>query len=518
MRPLSIQKLIVIRIFFIIIAHVIIINAFGQNDEDKEPADYIEQPERLELTIDPDDEDYFIVSAEQDGLFIFKETNDRGKKGFFWEFTQVDTLLKEQWKKRYLIPYGIDFLGWDYSLGQVHLLFNKPGGRDYRDYTLYNFDVASGDTTQHTVSMEFNVRLSEFEVVGNAVIMGGYYNYRPVIVHYDIKERRARVLPGYYNKKAELLDIETDDKKRQFNVLLSELSLTKKNTIGLKTFNEEGEMLQNQVLEPDDDHSLIFGQSTKLDNGIQYISGTYADRKSSFSKGVYTAKIDDGQQQYLKFYSYPDLENFFSYMSARRQEKVKERIKRRRVKGKKVRLNYRLLVHDVIRLEDEYIMIGEAYYPKYAPSYYGPMHSEYSYNQFADGIEGYRYTHAVIIAFDASGNVNWDNSFEINDVLATSLQQYVHVAAQGNEIVLLYMFEDEIRSKLIKGSEVLEGKTFNPIELKFDDDVIADEYKNVGGLEKWYGNSFYAYGIQRIKKEGSRRNRKIFYINKIVYR
>lgn len=493
-------------------------SSLAQKKEERLESSFIEQPSRIELDISDDDQDYMIVPAEEDGLLVFRETYNRGDGGFFWEFNHLDTTLTNQWTKTFPLPYGSFFMGHDYSLGNVFILLGTVRGRSFDQFQLLGMNLATGDTVNHIVDIGFPVDLKEFEVVGDMAIFGGYANYRAVIVLYNLTDRKKKVLPGFYNMRSELLDIKTDDDNRQFSVLMTDRFRAKNQSIQLKTYDDKGFILQSSKLDPGREKNLIYGQSTKFNEGSQYISGTFAQRRSSYSKGVYMAKFEDNQQEYLKYFNYADLENFFSYMSAKRRDRVKERIKRRKIKGKRVRLNYRLLVHDVLKLGDVNILIGEAYYPKYVLSTYGPLHLEYYRDTYGTGIEGYRYTHAVVIAFNESGDIVWDNSFEINDILTLDLKQFVHVAGDEDRIVLLYMYEGEVRSKLIEGNEVVEGKTYNPIRLKFEDDIIESKADNVEGLEKWYGNSFYAYGIQRIVKGSDRKRREIFYINKISYK
>lgn len=484
---------------------------------EKREASYLEQPNRIEFDINPSDQDFIIVPAEDRGLVIFKETAERGDKGFLWEFNHVDTLLEKRWSKNLLLPYGSFYMGHDYSLGNVYILLGTVSGRSFSDFSLLGLNLQSGDTIMRTVDIGFPVNLNEFEVVGDMAIFGGYANYRPVVLLYNFKTRKKTVLPGFYNNKSQLLDIKTNDEYNNFSVLMTDKFRAKNQTITIKTFDGDGKLIQKNILDPGEDKNLIYGQTASLVDGTQYLSGTYAIRKSSYSKGVYVAKFKDNEQRYLNYYLYSELENFFSYMSAKRQTRVKERIKRRKIKGKKVRLNYRLLVHDVVQMGENNILIGEAYYPKYVLSTYYPLNLQYGNDRYGSGIEGYKYTHAVLIAFDKDGKVIWDNSFEINDILSLDLKQYVHVAGDDDRIVLLYMYEGEIRSKLIEGNEVIEGKTYNPIKLQFQDDIVESEQEDVSGLEEWYENSFFAYGVQRILKEGDRRRREIFYVNKIVY-
>jgi hypothetical protein len=299
---------------------------------------------------------------------------------------------------------------------------------------------------------------------------------------------------------------------------MTEQTKEKLATISVKRFNAEGDLLQNTMVEPLSNSSILYGHVINVPGQKQLVVGTFSHRRSSYSRGIYIASLDPVSQESpkLKYYNYGDLKNFFNYMKAKRAERVKQRVERRKIKGKKLRFNYRLIVHDIINENGNYLMVGEAYYPKY---------SNYSQYSFFPGygnlaFEGYKYTHAVVIAFDHQGKLLYDNSFEINDELSYQLDQLVNINIQDKKVILLYTYEDVIRSKIIQGDQVLEGKAFNEIELAFDNDIIRNNNSKVGGLKKWYGNYFFAYGVHKLKNiasNGVEINREVFYINKIIY-
>ena len=238
------------------------------------------------------------------------------------------------------------------------------------------------------------------------------------------------------------------------------------------------------------------------------------------SRGIFIARISPTGDQIINYYNYADLKNFFNYMKARRRKRVTERIERRKIKGKKNKFNYHLLVHDVVPWKGRFIMVGEAFYPKYDHSmYYGYGVPYYGTSSLA--FEGYKYTHAVVLGFDRRGRLIWDNSFEINDVLSPRLEQFVHMSIGKEEIALLYLYENEIRSKIIKGNDVVEGKTYNELNLSFEYEIVEDEDTWMSGLEEWYNGNLFAYGVYRAKNPEKVKilpNQEIFFINKIVYK
>ena len=485
---------------------------------------FLKQPDRIEFEIDNRDGDFQIIPADENGLLVIKETRNRSRKGFEWNFNLVDSALNVNWTKQYPIPYGSSFLGYDYNEGGFYLLFGKS---EYKleDMMVMRLSLEKGDTTSYIVNTVFPVQLSTFEVVSNTIIFGGEANFRPVVMLYDMNEQKPQVLPGFYNNNSEIIDIRTNDQNKTFTVILNEKTIKNKVTVSIKTFDTKGNLLQTKALKTDYEKSLIDAVSTSFSNGEQYIAGTFAKRKSEFSRGIYLAKLQDGNQELIKYHNYADLNNFFSYMKVKRERRVKDRIKRRKDRGKKVKLNYRLLVHDIIERGDEYILIGEAYYPKYTTSNSGGYYTSstnYNYrNLWANpNFAGYNYTHAVVVGFDKNGNVLWDNSFEINDVLSMSLNKFVKVSVQEDKIVLLYIYENILRTKIIKENEILEGKSFDPIALKFQSDEIKETEKHMEGMDNWYDRNFYAYGVQNIKNlkdKDVKMNRKVFYINKIQY-
>lgn len=122
------------------------------------------------------------------------------------------------------------------------------------------------------------------------------------------------------------------------------------------------------------------------------------------------------------------------------------------------------------------------------------------------------------MGFDKNGRLLWDNSFEINDVKTFTLEQFVKMEIQDRKMVLLYLFDNQIRSKIIEGNEVVEGKTKKQIRTFFPDEIAKNEKSGTGKsrMDYWYSDYFYAYGVQQIvnAQNGERR---VFFINKISY-
>ncbi len=478
----------------------------------------VQQPLRVEVELQPNDDHYMVMSMQENGVVLFRELADRpDPRKRVWEVVRLDTLLQEVFIKNYFVDFETELVGYEYRDEHFYLLF-REGQYSKDDLKIIKINMLTREEQHFEIKQIVPITLTEFSIVGDAALLGGYVNFRPAMIHYSFELQKIKVLPGIYRNHSELLELDINDENNTFTILMTERTRDKRSTVSVKRFDARGELLQNVQLEPLPNSSILYGQTTNLPGKEQFIVGTYSHKRSTYSRGIFIARLDPNSSEppKPKYYNYGDLKNFFNYMKAKRAARVKQRVERRKIKGKKLRFNYRLLVHDIVQENGRFLMIGEAYYPKYgsysAFSYYP------GYGNMA--FEGYKYTHAVVIAFDQKGNLVYDNSFEINDVLTYQLEQLVSINLQEGNVILLYTYEDVIRSKIIQGNQVLEGKAFNEIELAFENDIIGNNNNKVGGLKKWYGDYFFAYGVQKIRNPNmiaAEMNREVFYINKIIY-
>jgi hypothetical protein len=92
----------------------------------------------------------------------------------------------------------------------------------------------------------------------------------------------------------------------------------------------------------------------------------------------------------------------------------------------------------------------------------------------------------------------------------------VKLEVQDDRIALLYLFENELRTKIIHNDQVLEGKSYKAIKTSSENEIVNKERTNFNRLEYWYKDYFYAYGVQDITNPATGK-RRVFFINKIRY-
>jgi len=478
------------------------------------------QSARLEIPLLRDDGEYEIVPAHESGVFLYRRfTADNLDQ---LEIFKLDTAFQQQWHGYLSIDKRSLIMGKRVENGKLYLLL-KQQNLSRNNMTLFAIEEHTGNYVQYPIKNIIPFSPTEFQVTQEAAIIGGYFNRVPVVLHYSFTTEKSRLLPGLLNESGELTQVKTYD-DGSFDVLISGKNFQRQQTIWIKNYDPTGELLRNYGLEPDENRNFLFARSLKTDNDMQVVAGVYGGRNPDYSKGLFIASIDPAGMQQVRYYNYGDLENFFKYMKAKREKRVKERIQRRKIKGKKIRFTYRFLVHELVPYNNQYVLLGEAFYPQYTTfdrSSSG-LFSPYAYasnGYFRDGriFDGYNYTHAVVMGFDQKGNLLWDNSFEINDVKTFTLEQFVKLEVQQDKIALLYLYENELRSKIIQDNKVLEGKSFEPLKTNSETEIVKKESKDPGKLEYWYGDYFYAYGTQEIINPRLGK-RKVFFINKVSYR
>lgn len=478
----------------------------------------VTQLKRLEIPINQDIEAYNVVPLDSSGIILYRSFGGPG--GGQLELTKLDTSLTQLWKGYVTVPAGFTLIKPKTTRDAVYFFFKSYAQNPA--FLVIAVSLADGRYANYSINNQVRFNPTEFAVSKNAVLIAGYFNFRPIVLHFSLKTGHSTLLPGFVNEPGELIQIKTYP-DGNFDVVVTARNASRKRCIWIRHFDNLGELIQTVAIEPDENKNLIFGRVASTGNNNQIVAGVYG-RSREYARGVFVADINSYGEYKIHYYNFADLKNFFHYMKAKREKRIKERIERRKIKGKRIKFNYRLMVHELIPYKDQFIMLGEAFYPRYSTrSYGGPMASSYSpwtygmsnrvYSPYRSDMvfDGYQYTHAIAIGFDKQGELSWDNSFEIDGIKVFQLDQFVKIFPAQEHIVLAYMFQNKLRSKIIKGDQVVEGTLQDPIKTGSDDEIIDTRSAK---LEYWYGNLFFGYGIQSVKSPlGGRR---VFFINKLA--
>lgn len=502
---------------------------------------------RLEIPVPTNADNFFTIPVRDDGVLLLTKM---GRSGY--SLVRFDTNLERQWQVDGTISDNLDYVNYSYDGKDVYLLFSKFKSNRYQVIKVY---VGPGFTEKFDIYSLDKLEISEFKASRDAVYIAGVVREQPVLLYTNLQTRQSKLLPSAMKGSAEIQSIEIDSINHRVNVTYS-VRKGKNYHLVVKSFDDNGRQDSQVILEPEEEFALLNGKLSPLSDTTQLMIGTYGYRsmqsatKGPVSQGIYMSQITPEEVLPTRYYSFTDFKNFFSFMSPRDQERKERQIQRKKEKGDDLKLNYQLLVHDLIPQGDQFILVAEAFQPTFrsqnnypyggmgspfgfggggfGSSMYSPygwgwglwsMNSWYSGSRGFFGnnqqvFDGWQYTHAVVAGFDKKGNLLWDNSFEIDNVKTMKLKEKVRTSMRDGLVTLFYSNNGTIRSKAVKGNLVVEGAQDKSIPTQKDGDKIRRNTND--DLEYWYDNYFLAWGYQRIQNEADGR-RNVFYLNKIAF-
>jgi hypothetical protein len=481
------------------------------------------QTARYELPALDEDSDYKVLPWDEHGLIIYKRVELTGNEDSF-HLIKLDSAVQEhwvssvsvskQWSLAYAKCYGT----------KAHFLFRPRLG--FGNFLLFSIDAESGSKQLSVIQNVIPFAPMFFEVSNKSLVIAGYYNYRPVAVHFSLVNGQSKLLPGFFNDLGELNQL-TINPDETIDVVVNMRDTEKRLSLWVMNFSADGAAIKNTIIHPPTDKHLLFGRMVKFEGDSAVVAGVYG-KNQEYSRGVFIASVNPAGEYRVRYYNFADLKNFFKYLRIPRQNRIQERIDRKRVKGKKVRFNYRLAVHEFVPYRDHYMLLGEAFYPVYKSNSYtsnkpGTNFGQYNFTsnwQRDIAFDGYRYTHAVSLGIARNGNLLWDNTFETKNIKSLTLDQHVHTL-RGDNVVMLYSFDNKIFTKIVRGTQVVTPKSEEEIKGKFDADRIRKYATETHQLEYWYGRFLISYGIQQVQNFETPHvalKRKVFFINKITYK
>ncbi len=483
--------------------------------------------QRIELPLHPGQNiPYRTTSLQENGLLVYGSILVDGHNAI--EVMRLDTTFQQVWHGYIQIDFGITLTLSKYYNGKIYLLL-KDRNNPRAELQVVAVNIATGAYVISFIKSQIPFIPTHFEITNTGALIGGHFNYRPLILFFNFGTTQSKILPGFFNEPGELDQLTIDD-DGTINVVVSGKNTTRRRSLWMRTYSASGDLVKTIVLQPEEDKNLLFGRTVGTANGSQVVCGVYG-RYTEYSRGIFTATIDPYGEYKLTYYNFGDLQKFFSYMRPRSEKRIKDKIARRKMKGKKLRFNYRILVSELIEHDDQFVMLGEAFYPHYSypnsarmmgPTSRWALMTPLGTPLYRGDLvfDGYQYTHAIVIGVGKDGTIKWDNTFEINDVRTFQLEHYVKILPQKDKISLLYLYDNAIRTKVIKGTDVLEGKSYDPLQMQFAADKVEARDTQQTKLEYWYGDVFYATGIQTIQNTADPRvrvSRRVFFINKIQY-
>ncbi len=506
---------------------------------------YSQSANRIEIPI-PNNMEIFSIPLGKKGVIVLSQTS-----GTTFNLKKYDTELNQNWTLNGSISNNLDYVTHSYDGKHVYLLFSKYNSNSYEIVKIF---PGPGFIEKFKIFSIDKIEISDFEATDNVVFLSGMVKSAPVILYTDLINKKSKVLPTAFKGIAEVQSMETDTTSGRINITFA-VGKAKEYQLVVKSFDLAGMPVSEIQLDPEDDFAMLNGRLNTVGTNNQIMFGTYGykntigSQKGPYSQGIYLTKIDDNEITETKFYDFTDFKNFFSFLNPKQRERQEKKVADKKEKGKDLKLSHRMLVHEVIKQDDKYILVAEAFFPEYkynnnfyspygssfgnfSPFYssyfnpyrwgygnwglYSPFSNYYGYRGFGNReiFDGWKYTHGIVAAFDKNGNLLWDNNIELKNIKTQTLKEKVKVKVEGEYITMSYADRGDIFSKTFKNGVVIGELKGKPVASQKEGDSVRRT--STDDIELWYENFFLATGVQRITNEDEGR-RNVFYLNKVSF-
>ena len=501
---------------------ILIILLFNNYTSSQEIKKFIIQDKRIEFEFKFLDRNYWAIKNNNNIIVVndFETGN-----ALIWKFKFLDSNLKLYDEDEIIIDRSYRMVNHFDAIDKVFFLFKKDYSSD-KEYKIIILNTVDNSFKEYQINIPFSLKANQLKNIGENIILSGKSNQnRSIVILYKTTTNQLTILSGFYQLDQEVLDIAIDSNQNIFKIIYLSKSPNNESHLINKTYSKQGDEI-SEIIIKSKNYSIIDGKFFKISNNKFIVIGTYGKKKSKYTRGLFFSKIEDNKQNFIKYYDYSRVSNFFYYLKDKKEEKIKKKIDKKRNLNKNIKLNYNLIIDEIIKSDSIFLISGESYFEEYNERGLYPtltFYNSYSgnYDRTLDpNFNGYNHTHAIIVGFDINGKIIWDNSIELNDIISIEEKKYVKVNLnnQSKKIFLLYFHKGIIKLKLIHQNKNLFDKSSIELSALNKQDIIQESEKIMEGFQHWYENNYFAYGIQKIKNKKDKDvklNRRVFYINKI---
>lgn len=478
----------------------------------------LKQEKRIELELQDGYTDEKVYEFGEKGFVIQSRKEELDDDGMVnWRYELYNTDLE---KENEVVVQVSKRQGYDESYSddnKIYTFFKHRKG----EYTLVSLDV---NTLKHDIvqgELPKKCVVTEMAVVNDYAYFASTIQNAPYVFAVNCKTGLDKPVifqvPGAKLKHINLEKFQVLEKDKEVILhIYAYVSRVRKSY--LMVLDDQGYKKSMFELANDPENTLTDQTVTKLGENEYILMGTYSTR-SVMSEGIFFSRLIDEEMEDISYYKFTELNNFFSYLPERKQERIEKKKKRKSSKGKDFVLSYNIALHELVEVEGGYMLVGEAYYPTSHTITTTTMVNGAPSTSTQTIFDGYQYTHAFISKFSLDGKLEWSQSFEMwPSYKPFVVKRFVNGVVEKDQLKLLFANRSKIVTKVMNNvGEVITDKESESIETLYSEDKTKWTFSS---LNYWYGNHFLIYGKQKIKNkddQAEKRRRYVFFISKISF-
>lgn len=404
-----------------------------------------------------------------------------------------------------------------------HLAFR----RKKRPISIYHFNVKNKTVNRHEIEYSGTEKfrgIEYFQVVGEQAAAIGFSKSGVHFLLFDLENGSVSSTPIYIEdfKPGRIIatNMQYLEDAKKFYVSLRVYKTSKITYSYLLDVDADGQLNNPIKIDESDGRyikSITVGAIGESDVAI---AGTYGSASYGPNNGIYFGVSTDGEVSDITSYNFLDIPNYLDYLPERTQERIENKKERKASRGKELEFNVLVVMHNLIPVDNDFLLITEAYYPTYRTETQTKTVNGKTTTTTVQVFDGYQYTHAMIAKFNREGELVWSQVFKMylwyKPMVART---FIRVAGQDqNSVQLVYADGRNIYSKSISfDGDILNEKTSNPINTTNENDKVKGTYSNISF---WYDKYFLSYGVQVIKNrvdDDVKRKRTVLFLNKVSF-
>ena len=510
--------------------YVLLVSASAFAQKGNEGRD--EESARVEITAKTDQESYRVVACGYEGALVFyKSVETADEQRVKWYFSFYDLDLKQKWVKSIPLFSDLDFRFRILLHDTLFLAFVYTGKLKAEDqpFEIVRIALKTGSFIPNITKVPANSEPVFFDVMGkNAFIALNHKTGQAAVEILDLKSNHTRGFLVDQQTPSAFRWFRPDTASGSIRAVLTK-AIGKKEveqwyqvfdttgkpgvSVRLSSINSDREFTGFKAVKNLDAEDLIIGT-------YRLSSGGSSQKKKAVEEtaGIFTSMLQPGTQKNLNFFNFLELKSISTILSAKDLVDLKKKALKKNKNIGEYSVDFNVVMHEPVSHDGGFIELAEVYYPQYHQEnftdfdFYGRPYSN-SYSVF----DGYRFSGAIVLAFNSQGMYLWDNAVEIRDLVSHELSPKVCLSMHGDTMMLAYYAGGKVGSKLICKGETTGKLEFSRTDLRYPDDKLLGE--TMSGLLPWYENYFICFGFQDIKNVAleSNNRRFLFFLSKLKF-
>ncbi|MEI6681499.1 MAG: hypothetical protein WCO44_02665 [Bacteroidota bacterium] len=494
--------------------------------------DFSDKPLRVEIPARSVNETYRVIPCGTKGMILFFRSQEiADETRIKWYFSLYDTNLQLQWVKNIPLLNDMEFRFQQSGADTLALLFLHTGKTRGTENDFQILRIVPGKGTMILNAGKIN---QDAEVVAFGLQKGRGWlgcnmkGQAGKILNIKLSSGLVHGFPLGQGTQIGIKWMQPDSVGATVSTVVSR-PLSKKSIEQYLVRYDTAGLIKSEILIGSQDFSRDLTHVIIPDPSASpgLVMGSYGEfvtlsgqknKVTDASAGFFTSTVANGAQKSLNFYNFLEMSNANSLLTEREIMNLKKKALRKNKTLSEYSLDLSILLHGVYPWQEQLILVAEVFSPQYHTEsftdfdYYGRPYTN-SFSVF----DGYRFYNTIIVGFDKSGKMLWDNTFEIRNLVSLELSPKVVLFPSQQDLVLCYVSDGMVGTKIIHENRVVEKTDFGPVDLLYPDEKLISESK--AKLISWYGNYFITYGYQEIKNIALATNNKrlVFYFSKLRF-